>query len=384
MIHRTAQKKLKQLAASFRCVAVTGPRQSGKTTLCKFTFPKKPYVSLENIDDREFAENDPRGFLAQFKNGAILDEVQKVPVLFSYLQQVLDETKKTGLFILSGSNNFLLQENISQTLAGRIAYIHLLPLSIDELKQNNLFKKDVNGLLHKGLYPELYNRKNISPNDWYANYLNTYIERDVRQLKNIGNLSLFTKFLKLCANRTGQILNMASIANDCGIDTKTVLSWLSILESSYVVYLLKPYFNNMNKRLIKSPKIYFYDTGIVCALLDIENSKQVINHALKGGLFENLILMELLKERLNAGKQDNLYYWRDKTGNEADILFEEKNKINLIEVKSGITISSDYFKGLTVVSKAIGEENIKSKTVVYGGNEQQVRKNNEIIKSWNL
>jgi predicted AAA+ superfamily ATPase len=384
MIQRSSQKKLKQLAAAFRCVAVTGPRQSGKTTLCKITFPKKPYVSLENIDDREFAENDPRGFLAQFKNGAILDEVQKVPVLFSYLQQVLDETKKTGLFILSGSNNFLLQENISQTLAGRIAYIHLLPLSIDELKQNNLFKKDVNGLLHKGLYPELYNRKNISSNDWYANYLNTYIERDVRQLKNIGNLSLFTKFLKLCANRTGQILNMASIANDCGIDTKTVLSWLSILESSYVVYLLKPYFNNMNKRLIKSPKIYFYDTGIVCALLDIENSKQVINHALKGGLFENLILMELLKERLNAGKQDNLYYWRDKTGNEVDILFEEKNKINLIEVKSGITISSEYFKGLTAVGKAIGEKNIKSRTVIYGGNQQQVRKNNEIIKSWSL
>lgn len=384
MIQRTAQKKLKQLAATFRCVAVTGPRQSGKTTLCKNTFPKKPYVSLENIDDREFAETDPRGFLAQFKNGAILDEVQKVPDLFSYLQQILDETKKTGLFILSGSNNFLLQENISQTLAGRIAYIHLLPLSIDELKQNKLLKNDVNNLLHKGLYPELYNKKNISSNDWYANYLNTYIERDVRQLKNIGNLSLFTKFLKLCANRTGQILNMASIANDCGIDTKTVLSWLSILESSYVVYLLKPYFNNMNKRLIKSPKIYFYDTGIVCALLDIENSKQVTNHALKGGLFENLILLELLKERLNAGKQDNLYYWRDKTGNEVDILFEEKNKLNLIEVKSGITISPDYFKGLTIVSKAIGEENINSKTVVYGGNQYQIRKNNEIIKSWNI
>ena len=384
MIERTANVRLLKLAKTFRSIAVVGPRQSGKTTLCKITFPKKPYISLENIDDREFAENDPRGFLAQFPNGAILDEVQKVPKLFSYLQQLLDETKKTGLFILSGSNNFLLQETISQTLAGRIAYIHLLPLSIDELKQNALLKNDVNIVLQKGLYPELYNKKSISANDWYANYLNTYIERDVRQLKNIGNLSLFTKFLKLCANRTGQILNMASIANDCGIDNKTVLSWLSILESSYVIYLLKPYFNNMNKRLIKSPKIYFYDTGVACALLDIEHPKEVVNHALKGGLFENLMLMELLKERLNNGKQDNLYYWRDKTGNEIDILFEEKNKIHLVEVKSGGTIGSDYFKGIKTVSAIIGEGKIKSKLVIYGGNQHQIRQNKEIVKSWSL
>jgi predicted AAA+ superfamily ATPase len=240
MIHRTAAARLLKLAKTFRSVAVTGPRQSGKTTLCRTLFPNKPYVSLENPDILEFANADPRGFLAQYKNGAVLDEVQRAPHLFSYLQQVLDETKKKGLFILTGSNNFLLQQNITQTLSGRVAYLQLLPLSLQELKEDNKIKATYGWHILNGGYPEVMAKK-INPSDWYAGYINTYVERDVRQLKNISNLSLFIKLLRLCAGRTGQILNLTSLANDCGIDQKTVAAWLSILQSSYIIYLLRPY-----------------------------------------------------------------------------------------------------------------------------------------------
>ena len=243
MINRTATLRLVKLSKAFRSVAVVGPRQSGKTTLCKTVFPQKPYISLENPDVLEFSKTDPRGFLGQFKNGAILDEIQRAPHLFSYLQQVLDETKKKGLFILTGSNNFLLQENITQTLSGRIAYVQLLPLSLKELAEGKKLKTSYHWHIVSGGYPELITRK-INPEDWYTSYINTYVERDVRQLKNISNLTQFTKLLKLCAGRTGQILNLTSFSNDCGIDQKTVSAWLSILQSSYIIYLLKPYFGN--------------------------------------------------------------------------------------------------------------------------------------------
>ena len=266
MIIRTAEAKLAKLGSTFRSVAVVGPRQSGKTTLCRKVFPGKPYVSLENPDTLEFVRNDPRGFLEQYKNGAILDDIQRAPGLFSYLQQILDETKKKGLFILTGSNNFLLQENITQTLSGRIAYLQLLPLSLQELKQAGKLKATYSGHILQGGYPEVVAKK-IQPADWYPGYISTYVERDVRQLKNINNLSLFTKLVRLCAGRTGQMLNLASLSNDCGIDQKTVASWLGILQSSYIIYLLRPYHNNFNKRIVKSPKLYFYDTGLVCSLL---------------------------------------------------------------------------------------------------------------------
>ena len=238
MIKRTGEARLVKLAKTFRSVAVIGPRQSGKTTLCRSVFPQKHYVSLENPDTLEFAKGDPRGFLSQYKTGAILDEIQKAPHLFSYLQQVLDETKKKGLFILTGSNNFLLQENITQTLAGRIAYLQLLPLSLQELKESKKLKAGYSWHILHGGYPEVIAKK-IDPADWYPGYLNTYAERDVRQLKNISNLSQFTKLLRLCAGRTGQLLNLTSLSNDCGIDQKTVAAWLSVLQSSYVVYLLR-------------------------------------------------------------------------------------------------------------------------------------------------
>ena len=380
MINRTAAIKLARLSNTFRSVAVVGPRQSGKTTLCKTVFPNKPYVSLENPDILEFAKNDPRGFLGQYKNGAILDEIQRAPHIFSYLQQVLDETKKKGLFILTGSNNFLLQENISQSLAGRIAYLQLLPLSLQELKESKKLKAEYSWHILHGGYPEVITKK-IKAADWFAGYITTYAERDVRQLKNISNLSQFTKLLKLCAGRTGQILNLTSLSNDCGIDQKTVAAWLSVLQSSYIIYLLKPYHGNFNKRIIKTPKLYFYDTGVACSLLGISNAKQITTHAAKGGLFENMIVSELLKERFNAGAADNLYYWRDKTGNEVDIVLDKAGKLTAMELKAGETLSSDFFKGIEYFS-SLNKKAIQ-KVLVYGGKEEQKRSNGIIVKPWN-
>lgn len=380
MIERSASVRLLKLAKTFRSVAVLGPRQSGKTTLCKKLFPQKPYVSLENPDTLEFAKTDPRGFLNQFtKNGAILDEIQRAPQLFSYLQQILDETKKKGLFILTGSNNFLIQENITQTLAGRIAYLQLLPLSLEELAKSNKMKTAYNWHIFNGGYPEVIVKK-INPADWYPVYINTYIERDVRQLKNISNLPLFTKFLKLCAGRTGQILNLTSLANDCGIDQKTAAAWLAVLQSSFIIYLLQPYHGNFNKRLIKSPKLYFYDTGVACSLLGITNAKQVLHHAAKGALFENMVIAEHLKNQYNTGAKDNLYYWRDKTGNEVDIIIEKFTGVTAIEVKAGETISTDYFKGLEYFSSLSKKRN--TGLLIYGGKEEQKRSNNITVLPW--
>ncbi len=382
MIYRAATERLTHLSKTFRSVAVVGPRQSGKTTLCRAVFPEKPYVSLENPDVLEFATTDPRGFLSQFnnENGAILDEIQKAPHLFSYLQQILDETKRKGLFILTGSNNFLLQENITQTLSGRIAYLQLLPLSLEEMKTGNFLKNNYAWHIITGGYPEVIS-EDIKPTDWFPNYISTYIERDVRQLKNINNLSLFTKLLRMCAGRTGQILNMTSLANDCGIDQKTVSAWLGILQSSYIIYLLKPYYNNFNKRIVKTPKLYFYDTGVACSLLGIKSAEQIAIHAAKGALFENLILSELLKERFNAGDSDNLFYWRDKTGNEVDIIAENAEKLTAIELKAGETINNDFFKGLNYFS-ALDTQDVEKK-LIYGGNQSQKRSNNITVKPWN-
>lgn len=359
---------------------MVGPRQSGKTTLCRAVFPKKLYVSLENPDILEFASADPRGFLSQYGNGAILDEIQRAPHLFSYLQQILDETKKKGLFILTGSNNFLLQENITQTLSGRIAYVQLLPLSLQEMKAGKKLKTNYNRYIISGGYPEVI-AKNINPSDWYSGYISTYIERDVRQLKNIKNLSQFTKLLRLCAGRTGQILNMTALSNDCGIDQKSVAAWLSVLQSSYIIYLLKPYHSSYNKRIMKAPKLYFYDTGVASSLLGINHASQITTHAAKGPLFENLVISELLKERFNRGDADNLYYWRDKTGHEVDVLIDKAGKLTAIEVKAGETISTDFFKGLEYFSGLVNGN--LEKILVYGGKHGQIRSNGITVMPWN-
>ena len=379
MIERTAIKRLKKLASTFRSVAVIGPRQSGKTTLCKTVFPNKPYISLENPDILESIKIDPRAFLLQYKNGAIIDEIQKAPFLFSYLQQVLDETNKRGLYILTGSNNFLLQENITQSLAGRIAYLQLLPFSMEELKSTKYYKAKYTSIMFRGFYPELLTKK-IKPIDWYTNYIQTYVERDVRQLKNINNYNLFYKFLRLCAGRVGSVLNLSSIANDCGIDSKTANSWIAILQSSFIIYLLKPYYNNYNKRLIKSHKLYFYDTGLACSLLGLEKDKQLDNFIYRGQLFENLVIMEYLKNRLNNGLQDNLYFWQDKTGNEVDLLLDGANEITAFEIKSSTTINNDFFKGLTYYANI--EQKKTNLNLIYGGLQIFPKRNNISIASW--
>lgn len=322
-------------------MGITGPRQSGKTTIAKLLFPHLPYVSLENLDIRTQAKLDPRGFLQQYLDGAIFDEIQECPELLSYLQQIVDETTKTGIFIITGSQNFALQEHISQSLAGRIGMATLLPLSLNELENPDT---PMFSIVHGG-YPRLY-KMNMSPLEFYPSYIQTYIERDVRQLQQIENLAKFTTFLKLCAGRIGQLLNLSSLAQDAGISHTTAKQWLTVLEASYVTFTLQPYHTNVNKRLVKTPKLYFYDTGLAAALLGIETEEQLKTHYLKGGLFENLIIVELVKERFNKGLAPHLYFWRDKTGHEIDALGLWAGKLHCFEIKLGQTFQTNYLDNL--------------------------------------
>lgn len=370
LLTRTAEKELRTLAGQFKAVAVVGPRQSGKTTLVRMAFPDKAYVSLENPDTRRFAIEDPRGFIAGYPDGAILDEIQRTPDLFSYLQQVLDENKGKGRFIITGSNNFLLQENISQSLAGRVGYLYLLPLSINELPKHNL---SVNEQIHKGFYPAMYEQEGQTEvGKYYLNYIRTYIEWDVRLIRNVTDLYAFERFLRLCAGRTGQLLNMNSLAVETGVDNKTIGAWLSVLEASFVVFRLQPYHKNYNKRIVKMPKLYFYDTGVASALLGIENPDQLALHPFRGGLFENMIIVDFLKSRYNKGKPNNLYFWRDSLGTEIDLLVEKANSLLPIEIKSGQTITDDYFKSMSAWLRISGME---KGWVIYAGDEKQVRSN---------
>lgn len=370
LLTRTAEKELRTLAGQFKTVAVVGPRQSGKTTLVRMAFPDKAYVSLENPDTRRFAIEDPRGFIAGYPDGAILDEIQRTPDIFSYLQQVLDENKGNGRFIITGSNNFLLQENISQSLAGRVGYLYLLPLSINELPKHKL---SVNEQIHKGFYPAIYEQEGQTEvGKYYLNYIRTYIERDVRLIRNVTDLYTFEHFLRLCAGRTGQLLNMNSLAVETGVDNKTIGAWLSVLEASFVVFRLQPYHKNYNKRIVKMPKLYFYDTGVASALLGIENPDQLALHPFRGGLFENMIIVDFLKSRYNKGKPNNLYFWRDSLGTEIDLLVEKANSLLPIEIKSGQTITDDYFKSMSAWLRISGME---KGWVIYAGDEKQVRSN---------
>jgi len=367
MILRTAEKTLKELAQQFKVVAVVGPRQSGKTTLVRKLFNDKPYVNFENPDTRLFAIDDPRGFLSNYPNGAVLDEAQRVPDIFSYLQQIVDENTDKGQFIITGSNNFLLQENISQSLAGRVGYLNLLPLSIDEISNS---KQTLNQILFTGGYPSLY-QDNIDTSIWYANYIRTYVERDVRLIKNISNLVVFERFIRLCAGRVGQLLNMSSLAVEVGVDVKTIQAWIGVLETSFVAFRLQPYYKNYNKRIVKMPKLYFYDTGLASALLGIESPKQIDLHHLRGSLFENLIVVEFLKNRYNAAKGNNLYFWRDSLGNEIDLLLDY-DKLVPIEIKSGQTINLSYFKGINYWNKLTKKQ---GGYLIYGGDSNQKRSN---------
>ncbi len=367
MIPRLLASRALQLHQQFPALMITGPRQSGKTTLIKSLFPDLPYVTLEDPDTRARAIDDPRGFLQQFPKGAALDEVQRTPELFSYLQNLMDSDPQKR-YILSGSQHFLLMEQVTQSLAGRVAILRLLPLSLEELKNTDVWTTDsIDDCLFKGGFPRIY-AQNMSPYDFYSAYLETYVERDVRQLRQVGDLNRFMRFVLLCAGRIGQLLNVASLATDAGVSHATAQAWLSVLETSHIIFLLQPHFKNFNKRIVKMPKLYFTDTGLACNLLGLEVATQVSAHYLRGSLFENLIILEALKGRYNDGKKSNLYFWRDNHGHEIDLLIENIDKLLPIEIKSNATAHMSFFDGLKYWQQLAGEDAIQG-FVAFGGDD---------------
>ena len=365
MIARDITEKLKYLATKYPVVTLTGVRQCGKSYLLKNTFPDYQYISLEDTDYRRIAVEDPRGFLNNFGEHLIIDEAQYAPNLFSYIQTKVDEKNECGMYILSGSQNFLLIEKISQSLAGRVAVLKLFPLSVNEMQGAGIMQNNLNEWLYTGGYPRIYD-KEIEPTDFYPYYIQTYMERDVQTLRNIGNLLTFHKFLKLCAARVGQLLNINSLANECGISVPTVQAWLSILEASYIVFLLQPYHKNFNKRLIKSPKLYFYDTGVLSSLLGMTNAEQMATHYLRGEIFENMVIADCVKNHYAQGKTPQIYFWRDSNQNEVDLLVENGLALQAYEIKSSATINSDFLNGLKNFRKTadLPQENT---AVIYGG-----------------
>jgi len=377
MIARNALPTILDLAKGYPFIALTGPRQSGKTTLSRAAFPDKPYVSLEDLDTREFAASDPRRFLAHYPDGAILDEAQRVPQLFSYLQTRTDLDGRMGLFILTGSQQFGLLSGISQSLAGRVGMVQLLPFSAGELQVADKLPETIDELLYKGSYPPLHDRP-LLPLQWHAGYVTTYLERDVRQLINIRDLALFQRFVRLCAGRTGQLLNLSSLANDCGITHNTAKAWISILEASYILFLLPPHHRNFNKRLVKTPKLYFYDTGLAAWLMGVQSADQLAIHPQRGALFETWVVGELLKGRFNRGLPSNLFFWRDNTGNEVDVIVDQGLTLVPVEIKSGQTITADYFTGLR---KWLAWATVEAghPYLIYGGDESQERTDGEVV-----
>ena len=377
MIYRTLQPKIIELASKFPVITLTGPRQSGKSTLLKECFPHYRYVSLEDPEIRLFAETDPRGFLLTYPDRTIVDEVQRVPNLFSYIQTHVDAENKEGMYLLAGSHNFLLMQSVSQSLAGRTAVLKLLPFSHYEMFNGDILPIPMEKEIFTGGYPRIYD-KDIEPPVYYSSYIQTYIERDVRALKNIGNLTNFVKFLKLCAGRIGQLLNLSSLANECGISVTTATEWLSVLEASYICYRLAPDFNNFNKRLVKTPKLYFYDTGLACSLLNITVFEQLESHFLRGGLFENLVINEFIKRCYNDARHPDLTFWRDSTGNEIDLISYGDGQRKAYEIKSSHTFSQDFFKGLIKWSKLSGNT-AENNYVIYNGTQEFVTSNGKVV-----
>jgi len=380
LIQRSAERTLARLALGFPVVGITGPRQAGKTTLARMAFPEKTYLTLEDPDQLDYAQSDPRGFLAQFPEGAILDEVQRCPDLFSYLQGMVDRHQVMGEFILTGSQQFGFREKISQSLAGRIGLLHLLPLSSRELRAHDpATEASLDMEMFRGFYPPVFARA-VQVGDWYASYIQTYVERDVQQLLRVKDMNQFRLLLRMCAGRVGSILNCSSIGNDIGLSHNTVKEWLSVLDASYITFRLSPHFRNFSKRLIKSPKIYFWDTGLLCWLLGIRSAEQLATHALRGAIFENYVIAELSKHEYSRGETPPFYYWRDRSGLEVDLLIEREGKLMPIEIKSGQTITADFFKGLSRWLDLAGGDAIHP-TLIYGGASSQ-RRNGICVCGW--
>ena len=380
MVKREIESLVLRLAKGYPALAITGPRQAGKTTLARSAFPDRPYVSLENPDTRELATEDPRGFLKKYEDGAILDEAQNCPALFSYLQEVLDSSRQTARFILTGSQQFGLVQGITQSLAGRIGMVQLLPFSCHEAYRGT--PPGLDEALWRGAYPPVHDRE-LDPSLWYANYIQTYVERDVRKLVNVQDLTSFQRFVRLCAGRVGQLLNLSQLGAEAGITHNTAKAWLSILEASYIVFQLQPHHRNFNKRLIKTPKLYFYDTGLAVWLLSIREVQQLDTHPQRGALFENWVISEALKTRFNRGLPSNLYFWRDRAGHEVDLLLENPTELIPVEIKSGQTVNSDFFTGLEDWL-TLAQPSQPRAWLVYGGSENHQRKNTRVLSWRNL
>lgn len=380
LIERTIKSKLLQLLKSFPVVTLTGCRQCGKSTLLKHLLPDYTYISLEDLDLRQIAKEDPRHFISIYSKNVIIDEIQQVPELLSYLQTHIDFVNESGMYVLTGSHNLLLMQSITQSLAGRTALLSLAPFSVSELRSENLLPDTTNKMLFKGSFPRIYD-KQIKPEDFYPSYIRTYIDRDVRILRNITDYSAFTRFLKLCAGRCSQILNVTALAEDAGITRKTAEAWLSVLEASYIIYMLKPYYKNFGKRIIKNPKIYFYDTGLVSSLLGITNSEQIETFYMRGALFENFIVSELLKRRLFAGKSDELYFWRDSNGLEIDVIEEDGLEVKAYEIKASETMNTAFFSNIKKVKEIAGLKT-ENTAVIYSGKSLSATENCGAYVCW--
>lgn len=376
ILKRTLGTELQAMCDSYPIVTVLGPRQSGKSTLVKTVFPNKPYVNLENIDERQFASADPRAFLERFPEGVILDEIQRQPELLSYIQVIVDEKNLKGMYILTGSHQLALHEAIAQSLAGRTAILKLLPFTMTELAHTD-FHFTLDEYLIHGMYPRIF-KDNINSTKFYRDYVQTYVERDVRKMINVKDLALFQNFLKLCAGRIGQIFNAKSLSNDLGISHTTVQNWLSILEASFLVFRLQPYFENFGKRMIKSPKLYFTDVGLATYLLDISTMEQIARDPLRGHLVENFVISELMKNRLHHGFEPSFYFYRDSNDNEVDLLFKSGNHLIPIEIKSSSTFHSDFLKGLKYFQETAAPR-APHGYLIYNGSQEQKIGSNQVL-----
>ena len=381
MIHRDLTARVRAAARSFPAMTITGPRQSGKSTLCRSVFAGHAYANLERPDVRSFALEDPDAFLAQFPDGAVIDEVQRCPELPSYLQGSIDEDPRAGRWVLTGSQNLTLLESVSQSLAGRTAVLHLLPLARTEVCRFSTYPTGLDETMLAGGYPRIFDQ-HLKPSDWLASYVATYLERDVRTISNIGDLTAFQRFVELCAGRTGQLLNLSALAADSGVTQPTARAWLSVLETSFISFRLPAFHGNIRKRLLKLPKLHFYDTGLVCWLLGIRDVTQLRSHPLRGSIFETWVVSEIIKHRANQGERGGVFFYRDRHAAEADVVVDHGNRYTLVEAKAGQTPTSDMLRSARRITALLAPEKPTEPVVVYGGDARQKRADVSILP-WN-